>query len=160
MFDLHKLLNKVVNWVNSIGEPKVTQRRSDVEVISAIKVKKHNTVKVERDTFNTTGFTTQTKTTVPESVASNKYGLASTSSWVSGEAYSTEIPDDLMDLLGSGSNVVPVDINQMYNDLYRVGLTIQNRQAPPPPYSHSLMGKPGIPGVSGSKPKKSKKKAK
>lgn len=165
MFDLSTLLNKFVKWVNSIGQPKVIQRRSDVEVISTIKVKKHNPAKAESNTFNVTGFTTQTQTKT-ESVASNRYGLASTSSWISSEAYSTEIPEDLVDLLGSGSNVAPVDINEMYNDPYRVGSATQKRQAPPPPYSHSLMGLPGIPGlpgiagVSGSQPKKYKKKAK
>ncbi len=163
MLDLHNLLNKFVNWINSIGQPKVAQRTNSVETISAIKVKKEQPVKAPDQSFIMTGITTNNTI---KSATSNTYGLGSTSSWVSTEAYSTGIPEDLVDLLGSGSNVAPVDINEMYNDPYQVGSATQKRQAPPPPYSRSLMGRsgtpglPGMPGVSGSQAKKSKKKAK
>ena len=41
MLDLHNILNKLIKWVNSIGQPKTIQNIKDVEVISAIKVKKN-----------------------------------------------------------------------------------------------------------------------
>ena len=184
MLDLHNLLNKFVGWINSIGEPKVIQHSNDGETITAIKVKKNKPLAVTNHSYVVTGLTSQVKTTKPKSVSSDIHGYtgesfgnfqlynqaksvssdihgytgyASTASYAS-EPYFTEMPEDLKDLLGSGSNVAPVDINEMYNNPYR--------KAAPPPYSHSLMGMPGTPGlsgepgVSGTKQKKSKKKTK
>lgn len=116
MLDIHNILNKLIKWINSIGQPKTIQHNNDVEVISAIKVKKNKPVEPV-NFYTTTGQTSQIKTTTKsKDVAANKYGLASTSSWVNSDEYNKIIPDDLKDLLGGGSNIAPVDINVLYNN--------------------------------------------
>ena len=128
MFNLHKLLDNIIQWVNSIGQPKVVDHTNGHEVITAIKVKKDKPVAVTNHSYTTTSSTVGTKAQAPKpSAVSDKYGLASTSSWVS--EYSTEIPEDLKDLLGSASNVAPVDINEIYGDSERIKTAIQIKTA-------------------------------
>lgn len=124
MLDLHNILNKLIKWVNSIGQPKTIQNIKDVEVISAIKVKK-NKVEPTPDPYKpiiVTGSTGSYWQPESNGVASNKYGIASTShrgvNFYEFEANEV-IPDDLKDLLGGGSNIAPVDINVMYNNTNR-----------------------------------------
>jgi hypothetical protein len=168
MFDLHNLLNKVVNWVNSIGESKVIQHPNNHEVISAIKVKKPKPVEEYKESpwvknenkepksNNTVTGSTQNKTHVLDPYYVDMRGTSSTSMY-----YKTD--DEYLDeILSDGYNIKPVDITPGHRNTppRYTNLGHRNAPPPPPPYSHSLMGKPGIPGVSGSQPKKSKKKAK
>ena len=166
MFDLHNLLNKVVNWVNSIGESKVIQHPNNHEVISAIKVKKPKPVEEYKESpwvknenkepksNNTVTGSTQNKTHVLDPYYVDMRGTSSTSMY-----YKTD--DEYLDeILSDGYNIKPVDITPGHRNTPPRYTNLGHRNAPPPPYSHSLMGKPGMPGVSGTQPKKSKKKAK
>ena len=133
MFDLHKLLNKVVNWVNSIGESKVVDNTIKNESISAIKVKVKpveeykespwvKNEKKEPKSHNIVTGTTQSKAHIPNPYVDMR-GLSSTS------MHYTTSDEYLDDILSDGYNIRPVDI------------TPGHRNAPPPPRLNKKVNK-------------------
>ena len=161
------ILNRFIKWVNGFGQSKVIDTTIKHESISAIKVKVKpieeykespwvKNEKKEPKNGNAITGSNQNKAHVLDPYYVDMRGTSSTSMYYkTGDEY-------LDDILSDGYNIKPVDITPGHRNTppRYTNLGHRNAPPPPPPYSHSLMGKPGMPGVSGSQPKKSKKKAK
>ena len=129
-----ELLQRLVKWVNSIGEPKTVNHLNVTESISAIKVKPKKEVEVYQESpwvrkENLTGVTTNTRTE-KQSGVSNTLGVSSTS-MANSNFNKREFAEDLKDILMGGNNINPVDIT---NRSYHNGTNMPgHRNAPPPP---------------------------
>ena len=127
---LINIINKLVLFVNGLGQPKVKDHGIKTESISTIKVKEKQPETYQESPWvrnenkepksNVTGYTT----TVGHHGTSSVYGNASTSAYrnnnikVGGKYFDPNtfqeiFPEDLRDLLSDGDNIAPTEMWQM-----------------------------------------------